>query len=329
MKKEAAILVLNYNGKHFLKDCLNSVFKQNGVSFDVFLIDNASSDGSVDFVKKNFPNVLLIENKKNLNFTGGYNVAFNQTMNEYKYLVLLNNDTIVYEDWLKELVRTAAGNEKIGAVTSAIVDKEGILTDGAGGYFVNLLTGTNAGCFSRKKITEIPKVPYPVFYGSGCSLLIKSNVLEKVGLFDENFLAYYEEIDLCWRMHLLGYQVFCNPKSYLFHIGSGSWGHSPKSSFLAERNRILTYFKNLSWANFLAVFPFLIFSRVLFSFLFFQSSKHLLAKLKGIATAVLQFFAYHPKRKKVQNLRTLSDKEVFSYNPTPIFSLRELFRYLK
>src|SRR3989344_6053610 len=118
--KKVAIIIVNWNGKKFIKDCLNAVFKQTHKKFKVYLVDNGSTDGSSDFVNKIFPQTKIIQLDKNYGFAKGNNVGIKEAFKDksIKYIVCLNNDTIVDKNWLKEMVKTAGSNNKIGAVGS-------------------------------------------------------------------------------------------------------------------------------------------------------------------------------------------------------------------
>lgn len=327
MKKEIAVLVLNYNGKHFLKDCLSSVLDQIGVGFDVFLIDNASSDGSVEFVKKNFPQVKIIQNKENIGFTGGNNAGIKRAIGKYVYLAFLNNDTKVPRDWLGELLKSVRRSDQIGIATSVILDSKGEVIDSAGGCFVSFLTGTNAGLFCNQKYKDFDLIKdFPIFYASGCSFLVKSQVLQKIGLFEEDYFIYWEDIDLSWRALMCGYKVVCSVNSKVYHYGSGTMKGTPHSFYLAERNRLLTYFKNLSSFNLLWIFPILMLTRLIYSVLFFDGPAYFIAKIQGILCALTWSPRYFKKRNKIQKQRILSDYKVFQSNPIALSSLKTLVK---
>ncbi|GFP32661.1 rhamnosyltransferase [Candidatus Hakubella thermalkaliphila] len=315
MEKEVAILISNYNGKHFLEYCLPSVLDQSGADFDVFLIDNASSDGSADFVRENFPQINIIQNKENLGFAEGNNVGIRKVIDRYPYIAFLNNDTKVNKDWLKELLKSIDRSSEIGISTSVILDSQGQMIQGAGGYFASVVTGTNAGAFHNQEYRDFDLTKdFPVFWASGCSFLVKSQILREIGLFDENYFSYYEDIDLSWRTLMHGYRITCSVGSCVCHYGSGTWKGRPPSFYLAERNRLLTYFKNLSCFNLLWILPILLLARLVFAVLFFDSLAHFVAKLRGILSALLWIPRYLPKRKNIQRLRRVGDQEVFRNN---------------
>lgn len=239
---ETSVIVLNYNGKRFLKTCLLSVLKQDYKNYEVILVDNNSSDGSADYVKKYFKKVRVLKLKENLGFTGGNNEGA-KFAKATKYLVFLNNDTKVEKNWLKELVKTAESSEKIALVNSKIFFYDSKLLNSVGGrinpFFIAKDVGFNKkdkGQFDNAKIDFI----------CGCSFLIKKEVLNKLGyLFDPSYFIYYDDVDLSLRTKKLGYELAIAPKSIVYHYGSATMKNlSYNSVFWSTRNKYKTIFRN-------------------------------------------------------------------------------------
>ncbi|MDZ7799151.1 MAG: glycosyltransferase family 2 protein [Patescibacteria group bacterium] len=266
--KKAAIIIVNWNGKRFLKNCLNSVFNQTYKDFDVYFVDNGSVDGSSNYVKKNFPKVKIIKLDKNYGFAKGNNEGIKEAFKDKKveYIVCLNNDTIVDKNWLKELVRTAEKSEKIGAVSSKAYFKDGKNIQNAGLIFskalqINKLGGISLGY--GKTDDEIPKLSHDceIFCPGGVAPLYKREVLEYLykrdrEIFDEDFFAYVEDLDLGIRIKNLGYTSYLSSKARLIHLHSQTGGvASPFKAYYGERNKILTAIKNLPFFD-LILFPF-------------------------------------------------------------------------
>jgi len=310
MKKSTAVLILNYNGKKFLEECLNSVLDQSYKDYDVFLVDNNSSDDSVEFIGKNFPTIKIISLAKNLGYAGGYNFAVKQLINDYNYFVLLNNDTWVDQKWLEELV-LAAKDERVGLVGSSIINAKTKLVEGVGGFMPHFKIGTNNGYLKGIKIEDLPKEKQVVFYASGCAMLVKQAVIKEIGLFDDNYFAYFEDIDLSWRARLAGYGVIATPRSKVFHYGGGTSGQNDYFHYWAEKNRLATYYKNLNGFNLINFFPLLVLARIAMAFILSCSWRQIYFKLKG----TIGFFYLLPRliveRKKVQQKRKLKDREIF------------------
>jgi len=257
-----SILVLNYNGKKYLKGCFNSLRKINYPKNrrEVVMIDNASVDGSVGFVKKHFPWVKILKLDKNYGFDEGYNKGIAIAKGEY--IIILNNDTQVDRNWLIELVKVANTDKKIGICGSKIVDEK--LGDVGEGH-INIL-----GIPSQKSSDQVKEC----FWISDCSMLIKKEVVKKMGkVYDPMFFIYFEEVDVCWRARLLGYKVVFVPKSILFHKGAATASKMGGiMKFYHYRNKIWTFKKN-SRFPLTQLFMVPIFISTLFMILYFTATK--------------------------------------------------------
>ncbi|MGI6775827.1 MAG: glycosyltransferase family 2 protein [Patescibacteria group bacterium] len=264
---KSAITVLNWNGKKFLKDCLSAVYEQTEKNFEVYFVDNGSTDGSIEFVKNNFPKTKIVSLDKNYGFAKGTNEGIKEAFKDkkVKYIICLNNDTIVSKNWLKELVNTAQKDNKIGAVCSKSYFKDGKTIQNAGLIYtpaigINKVGGISLGYgFADKEAPELSK-EIEIFAPGGIAPLYRRDVLEKIyqrdgEIFDEDFFAYAEDLDLGFRIRKLGYKSVLSPKATLIHLHSQTGGvASPFKAFYSERNSILTAIKNLSLKD-LLLFP--------------------------------------------------------------------------
>ena len=244
-----AVVILNWNGKSFLEKFLHSVVAHSK-NATIYVADNASSDGSVAFVRQAFPGVNIIETGKNLGFAGGYNTAL-KNLNEDLF-VLLNSDVEVSENWIEPIVNLMVSDKTIGACQPKILDfnqKERFEYAGASGGYIDKygfpfcrgrLFDTlekNSGQYDRTK---------EIFWATGACLFVRNDVYKMVGGLDEDFFAHMEEIDLCWRMKRAGYKVMAEPKSSVYHIGGGTLSKSnPRKTFLNFRNGLELLAKNL------------------------------------------------------------------------------------
>lgn len=314
MVDDVAILILNYNGKHFLEACLSAVLRQTYSSYLVVVIDNGSTDGSASFVRTRFPDVELIENESNLLFAGGNNVGLAKMAPDYRFVVLLNNDTVVAPNWLEELVRPAY-QPGVGIVTSTIKERSRRYY----GRSLNIWTGTVVDNESMPPAKTIS----PVFYVSGCSMLIKSAVLQQVGLLDDGYGCYFEDVDFCWRVWLAGHKAICNSQALVEHYGGGTSRTSPIWFTLAERNRLLTYYKNLEPATLARVFPVMLTCRVVLGFVARRDT----AILRGLVDGLVRIPAYRSKRAAVQSQRQVSDRQILALNkPASLSNVVKLLR---
>ena len=244
---QIAIVILNWNGKHFLKDFLPSVIKYSGDA-RIIVADNASSDDSISFLTNEFPTIEIIQNDQNGGFAKGYNDALKKV--ESPYYLLLNSDVEVSENWLIPLLKTMENPQVAGCQPKVLsfADKSKFEHAGAAGGYLD----HNYYPFCRGRIfneTENDTQQYDgeaeVFWTSGACMLIRSELFHKVGGFDELFFAHMEEIDLCWRIKKLGYQFKIIPSSEVYHVGGGTLDYlSPKKTYLNFRNSLYMITKN-------------------------------------------------------------------------------------
>jgi len=238
-----AVAVLNFNGKHYLKDCLASLAQQSYGNYSVYVIDNGSTDASVDFVKKEFPWVRIIAFDRNYGFAEAYNRAIE--MLQFDFVALLNNDVAVDSGWLEKLVEEILKDENIAACGSKILlyRDRGRLNH-AGGKFTLIGGGYDMG-LCEKDSEEYNRGGY-VGCVCGAAMLVRRDAFIRLGGFDRDFFAYFEDTDFCWRAWLYGFRVVYVPSSIVYHKFGGSWGsvYGGYRVYLGERNRLLTVFKN-------------------------------------------------------------------------------------
>jgi len=234
------ILVLNLNGKKETLECLSSLQKAK-VNANIVVIDNGSTDNSVREIKKQFPKIKIIENKKNLGFAGGNNVGIRYALkNGAEDVILLNNDTIVASGSIESLVKNRS--DIAGAVLK--FRRRGKVIYDLGGH-IDWWIGraVHKEVKSRKDI--VPKTPD---YVSAAAMRIRRNVIEKIGLLDENFFIYYEDADFCARARKAGFSIAIEPKSIVFHKLSAFKGRrSFFNLYYNLRSNLLFINKNLVW----------------------------------------------------------------------------------
>ena len=221
-------MVLNWNGSQVIEKCLTSIEGQTYHPLEIILVDNASTDGSVELIKNNFPNVKLIVNESNLGFGGGNNVGIRASQG--RYIMILNNDTRLDPKCIEELKRCIEKDERFGACASKILlEDENNLIDAAG--IVIYPDGLSIGR-GRLERGDRYNEETEVFAGSGCACLYRREMLEDIGLYDEDFFAYADETDMGWRARLAGWKCIYNPKAVVYHCHSATAGkYSPFKAF--------------------------------------------------------------------------------------------------
>jgi GT2 family glycosyltransferase len=240
----ASVVVVNYNGRHFLADCLGALERQSlpRHRFEVLLIDNGSADGSADFVRRTFPGARVHALPDNRGFAGGNNLGIQLARG--RYIVLLNNDTRAEPHWLEALVAAAESGDHIGGVASRLLFRdEPHLVNSTG--LLLYRDGRGGDRHLRRPDGPETQRPAEVFGGCGASLLLTRAMIADVGGFDERLFMYYEDLDLCWRARLRGWRFAYAPDSVVHHVCGGST--RPDSPFLlrqVERNRVLVNLRN-------------------------------------------------------------------------------------
>ncbi len=254
------IIILNYNGHEFLESYLPSISHSSADAFDLTLIDNNSSDRSVDFVEKWYPEVKMIRLQKNYGFAGGYNRGTKHL--ESKYLVFLNSDVEVNMNWIDPLIAMMEKDDTIGICCPKILDLKKAETfeyAGAAGGVIDYLGYP----FCRGRLfeeLEEDKGQYDgiaeVFWASGAAFVIRNKIWREMEGFDETYFAHQEEIDLCWRVKRAGYKVVVNTESVVYHLGGGTLSYdNPRKVFLNFRNNLTTIIKNETGFKLLWMFP--------------------------------------------------------------------------
>lgn len=312
IEPKVSVIILNYNGKHFLKDCLDSALDQTYPNHEVIVVDNDSSDGSVGFVEENYPEVTLIKNTDNLGYAEGNNVGIRKALEDphVEYVILLNNDTKVKSDWLAELVRVAE-EEKAGMVGSKILFWNGKFIDSVGlimwkeGESGDRGSGEPANRYNQK---------IEIFGPCGAAALYSRELLEDVGMdgdyLDSDFFMYGEDTDLTLRARLLGYRCFYSPQAVVYHKGGGSAGKgSPLSNYYGRRNRTNSLIKNYPTSLLLKYLPRILLKEIALVG-YALARGELIVTLKAKLDFMKGLRKMLGKRYMIQARKRVSDKEI-------------------
>ncbi len=300
-----SIVIPNYNGEKYLSGCLKSIDKQTQKIFETIVVDNGSSDTSIDIIS-NFSKVKLIRNKKNLGFSKAVNIGIKEAKGDL--IALLNNDTELDNSWAEKIVEAAQAYPKAGFFASKMLDYyHHDIIDSAGDGLSWSGRAFNIGR-GKKNTSEFFKKKF-VFGACGGSAVYRKEIFEKVGYFDEDFFMYLEDVDFSFRAQSQGFKCLFVPEAKVFHLGAATSG-GKKSAFAFKyinKNRWHLIYKNYPLRMLLLHMPAIMFSEILF---FVAAIRHFF--LKEYCWAVINAFLEHKKmikkRKTIQKSRVISLK---------------------
>ena len=308
---KVAVVILNWNGKQLLKQFLPTMIKYTGNDAQIYVADNASTDDSVGFIKDNYPQVKIVQNKENGGFAKGYNDALQHI--DADIYALVNSDIEVTENWIPPIIEEFKVSENTAVIQPKILDfknKKAFEYAGAGGGFIDFFGYP----YCRGRIfnalendTRQYNDTTDIFWASGACFFIRAQVYQHQEGFDEQYFAHQEEIDLCWRIQNENYDIKYVGASNVYHVGGATLNEAnPKKTVLNFRNSLLSIVKNVPKRYFLLV----ILVRLLLDgiagvkFLFELKPKHTWA----ILMAHFSFYYHIPdmlrKRRKILHKRT-------------------------
>jgi len=254
MQMDVYVVIPNWNGADRIRACLDSLKKQSQ-KHQVIVVDNGSIDDSLETIEKDYPGVHLIRHKKNKGFAGGVNSGIKYaTAQKGKYVALLNNDAVADKDWLNHLVDFLDKNPKAGIATSKILETGGKELDSTGEAYS--IWGLSYPRGRGQQDQEQYDTDNWVFGASGGASLYRVSMLEEIGLFDEDFFAYYEDVDLSFRAQLAGWKVGYVPQAVVYHqIGATSSAIKGFTTYQTLKNLPLLLWKNVPWALMPKIWP--------------------------------------------------------------------------
>lgn len=296
MNPSVAVVILNWNGKAFLKQFLPGILRSEYDNLQVIVGDNASTDDSVEFLEANFPAVKIIKNDLNYGFAGGYNKVLERV--EADYLILLNSDVEVTPNWIKPVIELMESDAQIAAAQPKIKwhgNKNQFEYAGAAGGYLDIY----AYPFCRGRlfnVYEFDSGQYneqkEIFWASGAAFFIKSKYWKAAGGLDADLFAHMEEIDLCWRLKNMDYKIMYCPDSEVYHVGGGTLQtENPFKTYLNFRNNLIIMQKNLPagdaffrifirmWIDFIAWWHFLLSGKPKFTMAVTKGHWHFLKAL--------------------------------------------------
>jgi GT2 family glycosyltransferase len=307
---KVTVVIVNWNGQHFINRCLSALLAQTILPHEIILVDNASSDASLDVIRL-FPSVRLLAQEKNLGFAQGNNLAIKAAAPESEWIALLNPDAFVEPHWLEALLSAARDYPAFDFFGSRLMNaNDPDLLDGTGdAYYVSgLVWRIGHGKRVSTKFNEMREI----FSPCAAAAMYRRRVLLEVGGFDEDYYCYAEDVDLGFRLRLAGYRCLYVPMSVAHHVGSATTGgqHSDFSVYHGHRNLVWTYVKNMPGFLFWLLLPLqLLFNLITIVALTLRGQcrvalKSKLDAIKGLPLA-------WSKRKKIQNKRVAGIRSIW------------------
>ncbi len=303
---KTAVVILNWNGIKFLKQFIPKLVAYSNTETGLFVIDNASTDDSNEFLRSNYPQISIIHNKENLGFAKGYNEGLKHI--EAEYYCLLNSDVEVTPDWDKDIVEFMDKHPEVGVCQSKLlsfIHKDEFEYAGASGGYIDMLGYP----FCRGRLFTTMEKDYhqyddiaEVFWASGACMFVRKQIYHQLNGLDDDFFTHMEEIDFCWRVKSANYKVMCFPQSVVYHYGGGTLAMgSPKKTFYNFRNNLIMLYKNLPTNQLFRVFTLRFFLDVVAAcrFLFDTGVKDFVAVFKAYVDFIWTIKKTHQKRKQI------------------------------
>lgn len=307
-KHLVSIVIVNYNGKDLLKDCLSSISLQTYSPIETILIDNGSADGSLEFVRDNFKDVIVIPQNKNFGFAAANNRAIKQAKGEY--IATFNNDAIADKEWLCELVKIMDTNDSIGICASKILFYPNHNVVNSTGIGIDKISGFTWDIgFGLKNDNNNETQPKDVFGACAAAALYRKKMLDEIGLFDEDFVSYHEDVDLAWRAQLAGWKCKYVSSAIAYHRFSATAGvSSPLKEYLSNRNKIWMIVKNYPSPE---IYRYLLYILLaIFGYLVYSLFTGNIPAVRGKIDAICGVRKFLDKRKIIQKNKKISFSEL-------------------
>jgi len=322
-----SIVVLNYNGKKYLSKCFEALKNQSYPNYEVIMVDNNSSDGSVEFVKRKFSWVKILQLNSNLGFSKANNIAAKKAKGEY--IIFLNNDTVVDRKWLEGLILAIKQDKDVAVCASKILfDNPKDIISEAGGKLHITGAGHPIG-LGMKDSERFDSFRY-VGYASGASMLVDKKIFEKLNGFDSDYFMYLEDVDFGWRCWLFGYKVLYVPSSVVYHKFGGTFSRKSYFQIYHGQNRYLNIIKNFELKNVLIglFFAFLYDLYRILKMLKGRNLRGITAILKGNWNVLQKIPKFIKKRRYISKKRKIKDRDLYKLELlSPIReSIKEYFR---
>ncbi|MCI0450438.1 MAG: glycosyltransferase family 2 protein [Chlorobi bacterium] len=312
-----SIVIPNYNGIEHLQTCFESIYRQDYRNYKIIMLDNGSADDSVNFTKKNYPEVELIIFNYNTGFAKAVNKGIKLALKKYNpsYILLLNNDVELEKNFLSTAIDTFENVLKVDIIAAKMMNFYSRDTIDDTGNFITKKGGTPYPRGNTQKDTGQYDKPEFIFGACAGAAFYKKGVFEKAGFFDEDFFAYLEDIDFSFRAQLYGFKCYYQPKAICYHKRGGSSISTYRFQVkMNERNVVWLRIKNYPILLYILYQPLFVISRTIKFALLLKNHgfKILGAALWGYILGLLKIFQQIPKRMKIQKNRIVSSNYILS-----------------
>jgi GT2 family glycosyltransferase len=309
------IVIPNYNGLEHLETCFESVFRQSYKDFKVIFVDNGSADDSVKFTEQKYPTVSIIKKDFNTGFSVAVNLGIKKALEDKncEYILLLNNDVECADNFFEEIIKGFT-DESIGSVACKMLNFFNRNKIDDTGNFIKLIGSPYRRGSEETDTGQYDRAGY-VFGACGGAAIFKRGIFENIGLFDEDFFAYYEDVDFSFRMQLAGYKSFYNPKAVCYHKRGATTGYiSAFQTKLCEKNLIALRIKNYPLGLYLLLNPLFFLGRVIRipGFLFTGKVKIFFGALYGYLSGLTEIPKSISKRREIRKLKKVNNKYIYS-----------------
>ncbi|MEO6694813.1 MAG: glycosyltransferase family 2 protein [Ignavibacteria bacterium] len=306
-----SVIIPNYNGINHLKVCFDSLREQTRKDFKIVLVDNNSSDNSMKFTEDNYPEIKIIKMNYNTGFAKSVNEGIKYSIENYKaeFILLLNNDTECEKKFLEEIMKGFI-NDSIGSVACKMINFYDRTKIDDCGDFIKSRGSPYARGFQETDSGQYDKSEY-IFGACAGAAVYREEVFEKAGYFDEDFFAYYEDVDFSFRLQIAGFKCLYNPAAVCYHKRGATTGtQSGLQVMLCEKNLIALRIKNYPLSSLIKSFPFFILVRIIRYFRFYRDESPQLFKaaVKGYLKGLLEIPSSLKKRKFIQHNKKVTTK---------------------
>jgi GT2 family glycosyltransferase len=309
MNKRIAIIIVGYNSKKYLNDLFTSLNKSTYKNFKIFYVDNNSADQSINWIQNHYPKTEIIKNKDNVGFATANNIGLKIAIKQnFNYFFLLNPDTVIDKNCLQILIDKVDNNSIIQPLILIYKNKKTNLINSDGNVLNYLGYSYCAGQKKNADNIQLSRKEIPL--ASGAAMFIPKNIINSIGILDDDFFMYHEDVDFSWRARIAGFKIKIIPDAIVWH--KYHFSRNKQKFFFAERNRLFFIFKNFQAKTILLISPMFLINEILMV-LYSIFTGWFLLKIKSSGSFIWNLNYIFSKRKKINKLRKNNDQDLKRY----------------